>query len=690
MSYRKLSSAQDELELSILKSANKADVLDSTLDNWQKILTLFATANNIPIIAILKQEENSARIVAINDQASKQIQNKLQFQEAIQAKLWHTIIKKEELIIDSAPDLAMISEQIKKIDKLNLLISLPLILGSGETFGSILLLDFAKNNQPRKIKEKLYPILGIVLTDIENTKRFQEKINLNLTIDSLLHRSIEQANQPILIADPNGSVLYVNQTFEKLIKQSRKDLAGYRSNMLGGVEQSEKFLANVWKIIRSGKIWSGSIKNRCKDGSVVTSELLILPVVDQNEQVINFIGIFKGISSSDSLDQDLEQSKKMEAVGILASGVAHDFNNILSAIIGHGEMALESAVALASKDSSLLTDINEILAASEHAKELARQILDFGNNAKEKLQPISLAKVVNKALELLSAGLSNNIKIVRNIESSLAMILADKTKVAQIIINLISNAEFAMRGKSGKLEVSLTETIIDKEAALKQRLPKEGNYLKLVIADNGSGIDHDVLDKIFEPFFTTKGDSSNSGLGLSIVYKIINSYQGAINVDSIKGEGTSFTLYFPVIKEKIHSSIETSKVTSLGTESILYIDDEPSITKIATRILTRLGYLVTPFNDPYEALAAFKSDPDLFDIIITDQTMPRLTGLDLAKQIRKLNRDIPIILATGYSSLANEQIAKKAGIDKFVLKPMTKGELSDAIRVALDGRKDQK
>lgn len=388
----------------------------------------------------------------------------------------------------------------------------------------------------------------------------------------------------------------------------------------------------------------------------------------------------------EKLESRLLQAQKMEAIGTLAGGIAHDFNNILSAIFGYTGLSMIGI----SPDSELGKNLEQVLRACERAKDLVKQILCFSRQNKGKLMPLQLSVNIKEILKMIRASLPVTIEIVQDVNNEPSYVFADPTQIHQIVVNLCTNAYHSMEKTGGKLTVSLKKVVFREIDLEKSPDAKIGEYLQLSVCDTGGGIDPSARERIFEPYFTTKGVGEGTGMGLAIVHGIVANYGGFINVYSNLGEGTSFNVFLPVWRGEEPEKLKAVEVPRVGNESILFVDDEPSIAEVGSRILKELGYDVMSTTSSYSALEIFEQDPNSFDLVITDQTMPKLTGYQLAEKMIKIRPDIPIIVCTGFSSIVDEEMAKKIGIKKFVLKPMTTLDISNVIRKVLDDDKKDK
>jgi signal transduction histidine kinase/ligand-binding sensor domain-containing protein/CheY-like chemotaxis protein len=378
--------------------------------------------------------------------------------------------------------------------------------------------------------------------------------------------------------------------------------------------------------------------------------------------------------------QRLVQAQKMEAIGTLAGGIAHDFNNILGAIIGYTELVLDDLP----KGTRLQKNIQYVLSGAERAAELVKQILAFSRKAVQERKPLILSKIVEDALNLLRSSLPATIEIRRDIRTKTGTILGDPTQIHQVMMNLGTNAAHAMKEKGGILEVTLDEAVLDEETAAKQHNIKPGPYLRLTVSDTGHGIAKVVMKRIFEPYFTTKKIGEGTGMGLAVVHGIVKGHGGNISVYSEPGKGTTFNMFFPEIETPVKTQSPLKEKPPGGIERILLVDDETSLAEVGTQMLERLGYKVKGIANPIDALETFREKPNHFQLVISDLTMPHMTGIQLAQEILSIRPDIPVILCSGYSASLTEDQIKALGISEFIMKPVIKSELAQVVRRVLD------
>lgn len=387
------------------------------------------------------------------------------------------------------------------------------------------------------------------------------------------------------------------------------------------------------------------------------------------------------LSKSRKFQDSLRQAQKMQAIGTLASGIAHDFNNILGAIIGYAEMA-ECELEEKGTESD---DLQQIIKAGTRAKELVQQILAFSRQHKQERKPLALHQVVKEALKLLRASLPTTIKIDKRIQAGEDVVLADFTQVHQVLMNLCTNAHHAMHQNGGTLSVVVKPVDLNESEAVhisSDMLP--GSYVLLKVSDTGCGMDMEVKQRIFEPYFSTKEKGVGTGLGMAVVHSIVEQHGGVITVESQKGEGSTFTIYFPRLEKKIQPDERIESALPRGEEKILFVDDEEMLAELGKTMLEHFGYHVTAVCSPLNALELFRQDPTAYDLVISDLTMPDLPGKLLAAKIMEIRKGIPIILCTGFSEDFSEHEAKAVGAKAFIMKPLAMNTLAKTVRRVLD------
>jgi PAS domain S-box-containing protein len=412
----------------------------------------------------------------------------------------------------------------------------------------------------------------------------------------------------------------------------------------------------------------------------------VSPVRDGRGEIIAAVEVIRDITDQKRLADQLLQAQKMEAIGTLAGGIAHDFNNILTAVLGYAELSKLEA----DPDSDLAHNLAEIISASRRAGDLIRQILTFSRRAEFKKQPLQIHSVVKEALKLIRGTIPSTIDIRQEIAGDCGTILADVTQIHQVIMNLCTNAYHAMQKQGGILIVGMRnvaingETTDDPPAGL-----APGNYVRLTVSDTGHGMDETTLERVFDPYFTTKKQGEGTGLGLATVHGIVENHGGTISVKSALNEGTTFDIYFPRVETAFSAALtgwnETGTISCAAR--ILLVDDEEMLIRLGKSILKKLGHTVTAFSNSQDALDCFRQDPQAFDLLLTDQMMPGLTGLELAQQCLTLRPDLPVILATGYSEAISKEQAQAQGINAILWKPVTINTMAETIQQAL-GKKE--
>jgi PAS domain S-box-containing protein len=382
-----------------------------------------------------------------------------------------------------------------------------------------------------------------------------------------------------------------------------------------------------------------------------------------------------------SLEAQLRQAQKLEALGTLSGGIAHDFNNILAAIIGFSEIAADRTAA----DPKARKAVQRVFEAGIRGRELVKQMLTFSRKTDHEMKPLLLTGVVKEVMKLLRASIPTTIGIKVNVRSESGYILGDPVQIQQVLMNLCTNAAFAMREKGGVLSVELSDFSVNGEGKVLGL--KSGLYMRLVVSDTGIGIAPEHIERIFDPFFTTKKLGEGTGLGLSVVHGIVNQHGGLIKAESEPGKGSTFTVYLPKAHEARSLEATPDESLATGDERVLFVDDEEALVEMGEELLTRLGYHVTSRTSSREALALFRLDPSQFDLVLTDQTMPDITGVELAREVMIIRADIPVVLSTGFSHLVDADTAKAAGIKAFAMKPLTKKEIARTVRKVLDENK---
>ncbi|OIN98322.1 MAG: hypothetical protein AUJ49_13515 [Desulfovibrionaceae bacterium CG1_02_65_16] len=492
-----------------------------------------------------------------------------------------------------------------------------------------------------------------------------------------LHLAIEQAAEGVLIADEAGTVLYANPALERMTGLPRAEA----QNRPRSVYDLRLDVINHHSSSCAGEGQEGAWRGTClfakSESAPAEVEFTVSAMRSRTDTHLTFVAVCRDVTEKRQLEHQLWQAQKMEALGTLAGGIAHDFNNLLASIMGFTELALDD-LPEGSRGRGCL---DRVLGASLRARELVRQILSFSRRSEHKPKLLRADAVVAEALALIEASLAKNIEIDSALAAG-ASILADPSQIHQIVMNLCTNAAQAMRGEGGRLTVRTGSGPLSAELAARHRLPP-GDYLSLVVEDQGQGVPPELLSRIFDPFFTTKAPGEGTGLGLAVVHGIVTSLGGAVWAESKPERGARFQLVLPT-----HAGVEENAAIAAsgdlrGRERILLVDDEPDLLELGRQTLAPLGYRVATERSPEAALSRLLNDPDAFDLVITDMNMPRLTGLQLAEGLRPIRPDLPIVLISGFSRVVPPDRLELLGAVRVLPKPFSTGELALAVRQAL-------
>jgi PAS domain S-box-containing protein len=504
-----------------------------------------------------------------------------------------------------------------------------------------------------------------IIRDITESKRAIEEIK------NLAKFPSEDPN-PVLRISKDCKILYANDAGSPLLKtwQIKED------NLL-----PELWCKRVKEVYDSGS--SATYELDCDDGN--TFFITLQPIIESgylNAYGLDITKLKKAEKEKMELELQLSQKQKMEAVGTLAGGIAHDFNNILGAMQGYLELSLDDLP----EDNAVRDHLEQILSCVDRAAKLVKQILTFSrkDQQEQEKEPVQISSIIKEVLGMLRSSLPATIKISRKIQADSSMILADSTQIHQVLVNLCTNASHAMSENGGLLEVSLENVLLESETRIGDEHLQPGHYVKLSVSDSGYGIEKEVMDRIFEPFFTTKEVNEGTGLGLSVVHGIIKSHDGAITVSSTRGEGTTFEIFLPETKSGEVQEDQSSQPDTRDKELILLVDDEEMLINATRQILERLGFDVVTKTSSIDALEAFQEEPDKFDLVVTDQVMPNMTGTQLSEKLLSIRPDIPIILCSVFPEDVCPEEIKRIGIKEFIAKPISMKKINKIIRTVLD------
>ena len=491
-------------------------------------------------------------------------------------------------------------------------------------------------------------------------------------------------NSPIvkLIIDPdNGRIVNANAAAVRFYGWSSEQLTTKKIPEINTMPEEE--LRAIWERASKANFDHYHFQHRLANGSIRDVEVSSGPIdIDGKTMLYSVIyditERIRGQKEKERLQRKLVQAQKMEAFGQLAGGIAHDFNNILSAVLGFSELALFQI----EEKTPLWDDINEIYVAGRRAKELVSQILTFARQSDEEIKPVRISQIAKEVLKLIRSSTPTSIEIRQKVDST-ALVNGNAVQLHQVMMNLCTNAAYAMED-GGVLEIIIRDVVLDGKENTIGTQHASGAYVEMIISDTGSGIPQDIIDSIFEPYFTTKPLGEGTGMGLSMVHGIVQSYGGAIQVASSPGKGAVFTIYLPITSEGEKSLNYESNALPKGTERILLVDDEISVARVEGKILERLGYEVTVMNDSVESLKLFTARPYDFDLVLTDTNMPKMPGNILAVELMKIRRDIPVILSTGYSRKMSHETIKAIGAKALIHKPIVAKSIATILRDVLD------
>ena len=515
--------------------------------------------------------------------------------------------------------------------------------------------------------------VNIDITDFKDT----EEMNLRLAT------AVEQAVEDIIITDAASRILYVNPAFEKTTGYTRAEVLNQNPRLLKSDKHDADFYKEMWARLTGGLVWSGHLINRKKDGTLFEEEVTISPIRNTTGNITNYVAVRRDVTHEMALEDQLRRAQKMEAIGTLAGGIAHDFNNVLAAILGSAEL-IKMDVAAGHPAREYL---DQIFQAGHRARDVVQQILTFSQRRETERSVVHLQPVVKECVKLLRSTIPTMVDISWRIDLNCPPVLADPTQIHQVIMNLCTNAWQALPQNDGRIRVNLE--MCEPTTAVLAAHPElgTGSLVRLSICDNGTGMDKATMERIFEPFFTTKPVGRGSGLGLAVVHGIVKSHQGAITVESEPGKGSAFHIYLPPqTREEIEVPAPAETLFKGNQERILFVDDDEFAGRAMEMVLSRIGYQISWFQHPQEALQDFYSHPADYDLAITDLAMPGLNGENLAAALLVIRPDLPILITTGLIDSAILKQARKMGVGNVLLKPVNFNALAQEIAQRLRKR----
>ncbi|NWH03645.1 hybrid sensor histidine kinase/response regulator [Desulfobacter latus] len=521
--------------------------------------------------------------------------------------------------------------------------------------------------------------------DITKRKRAEEAVkqgeeNLRVTLNSI--------GDAVIVTDINGRITIMNPVAQQLTGWNEKEAAEQPFKTVFNIVNSKSrdpVESPVQKVLSTGKVvgLANHTMLLARDGSEYHIADSGSPIRNDHGEIKGVVLVFRDVTEAYKMAARLRQAEKMEAIGILAGGIAHDFNNILSSLLGFTQLAKMEA----GDNETLKKYLDSVSTSGLRARDLVSHILTFSRKSDVKRQKILIDPIIKETLKFIRASLPSNIRIHQDLRVKRARVMGDTTQIHQVLMNLFANAGYAMKNKGGKLEVVLDMIAIDRTDTMQFNKIKPGLYYSLMISDTGCGIPQAIIDRIFEPFFTTKNRGEGTGMGLPTVFGILKEMAGGISVYSEEGIGTTFKVLIPAHAQsgRLDTPPLESKMIS-GEGNILIVDDEEPIVQSSQGILTSLGYSVTGTTSSREVLEEIEKKPKFYDLVLTDMTMPEMDGLTLARRIKAISPEIPIVLCTGFSEGLTKEMCRSVGICDLIMKPMIAGELSNAVNSALNKR----
>ncbi|RDH85700.1 MAG: hypothetical protein DIZ80_01885 [endosymbiont of Galathealinum brachiosum] len=497
----------------------------------------------------------------------------------------------------------------------------------------------------------------------------------------LFKQALEATADGVVITHGNGNILWVNHAYERLTGYSLSEVKGVNPRILKSGKQDPVFYKDLWSTISSGKVWNGELWNKRKDHSLYLEEQSITPVLNESGAVTHYIAIKRDVTNQFQLQNQLNKAQRIEAIGNLTAGVAHNFNNKLASILGYAELANEEVQQYSNEE--LIDYLNEIMVAGKLARDLVRQMMSFSRNDIHEIKSVQLSEVIKSTVKILSSTLPSSVKILTQLHD-VPDVSVDPVRMHQMILSLAVNSSDAMDGK-GVIIIGVYEESVKSEMCNSCHETFYGDYVVLTVQDTGKGISSEDIEKIFLPFFTTRQNEGGTGMGLSALHGMIHDQKGHVQVESTLGQSTELKLYLPVA----HTATGNIEVNTEESQnaidknvkehiSIMVVDDEASVANVLAEILRHYGYYIEVETNSKSALIKFSENPSKYDLLITDKEMPHLDGIELSRLVSDINKSVPVLLMSGHSSEKDEHYSEN--IKTVLTKPFETTELIEVIK----------
>jgi PAS domain S-box-containing protein len=517
------------------------------------------------------------------------------------------------------------------------------------------------------------------LFDLIKTEKVLEEQNRALDREiqerRLFTTAIQNAAESIMITDASGAILYINPAFESLTQFNLKEVKGRNPSILKSGTHDKTFYKELWDTISAGKVWRGRLMNKRKDGELFTEDATISAIQDEQGHITHYVAVKHDITREKLLEQQVQQSQKLEAIGTLAGGIAHDLNNVLAVIVGHSEMSLGQL----EPGHPVRKSLEVIMRTAERSSQLIKRLLVFSRQGVSESSPLEPSSLVREQMKVIRSYLPSNIAISDFIDPDAGYVLGAPIEIQQIVFNLCTNANHAMQPKGGALEIGIGRVVVEQERLLTVGVLAPGDYVRLYVCDTGCGMDAAILKRIFEPFFTTKEAGMGTGLGLPMIHGSVMQSGGAIEVTSTPGKGSRFDLYWPRLACEPQQEPSVIDIPDGGGRTVLVVDDMVDFKELLEVNLTAHGFKAEGFTEVYTALDFFKGNSDTIDIALVDYMMPGMNGGELAERLHEIKPGLPVIMLSGYSSDVTEENAAMHGFEAVISKPVETAHLINTI-----------